>query len=170
MWESTGRWHIVQNLKQIVQRRFSSSSQLLGKLWEPCVPMVTLLIQACLQMGQELAAQSGYWLGYGPETVGWFLAGARDISMDRAFMLTVLAQLTHWIIRNKKSCVHGSLVLHTLEHSRTDQIICIISQPSIHGECKLANSAFHLIGSVVFQCMEYQWTMKVWQKTFYFSF
>jgi hypothetical protein len=34
----------------------------------------------------------------------------------------------------------------------------------------LANNTFYLIGSAVFQCMEYHWTTKVRQKTFYFSF
>jgi hypothetical protein len=34
----------------------------------------------------------------------------------------------------------------------------------------LTNSAFDLIGSAVFQYMEYQRTMKVRKNTFYFSF
>jgi hypothetical protein len=38
------------------------------------------------------------------------------------------------------------------------------------GWLEMANDAFYLIGSAVFQCMEYHWTTKVRQKTFYFSF
>jgi hypothetical protein len=49
---------------------------------------------------------------------------------DRAFMLTVLARLTQFEKRKKSllSCFRGSVVLHTLEHNRTDQIKCIVSQ------------------------------------------
>jgi hypothetical protein len=43
-------------------------------------------------------------------------------------MLTVLARLTLWKTKNKKSYFHGPVVLHTLEHSRTDQIKCIVNQ------------------------------------------
>jgi hypothetical protein len=48
--------------------------------------------------------------------------------MGGAFMLTVLPWLTLLKTKNKKSYFCGSVVLHTLEHSRTDQIKCIISQ------------------------------------------
>jgi hypothetical protein len=38
------------------------------------------------------------------------------------------------------------------------------------GWLELANDAFYLIGSAVFQCMEYHWTRKLRQnKTLYFS-
>jgi hypothetical protein len=35
---------------------------------------------------------------------------------------------------------------------------------------ELANDAFYMIGSAVFQCTEYHWTTKAIQKIFYFSF
>jgi hypothetical protein len=52
---------------------------------------------------------------------------------DGAFMLTVLtmlARLTLWKTKNKSllSYFCGSVVHHTLEHSRTDEIKCIVSQ------------------------------------------
>jgi hypothetical protein len=34
----------------------------------------------------------------------------------------------------------------------------------------MANGAFYLIGSAVFQRLQYHWTTKVRQKTIYFSF
>jgi hypothetical protein len=52
------------------------------------------------------------------------------------------------------------MVLHTLEHSRTDQIVSQF-QPArrcsqLAGWLELTNDAFYLIGSAVFQCVEYQ--------------
>jgi hypothetical protein len=44
-------------------------------------------------------------------------------------MLTILALLTLRKMKNKKSYFCGSVVFHTLEHSRTDQIKCFVSQP-----------------------------------------
>jgi hypothetical protein len=38
------------------------------------------------------------------------------------------------------------------------------------GRLVLSRTSCYLIGSAVFQCMEYRWTTKVRQKTFYFSF
>jgi hypothetical protein len=47
----------------------------------------------------------------------------------RTFMLTALALLTLWKLKNKNvSVFRCSLLLHTLEHSMTDQIQCIVSQ------------------------------------------
>jgi hypothetical protein len=70
-----------------------------------------------------------------------------------------------------------SIVFHALEHSRTNQITCIGSQlqqarhhwPASWGSyLPWADSVYYLIGSAVFQRMEYYWTTKVRQKTFYF--
>jgi hypothetical protein len=50
---------------------------------------------------------------------------------DGAFMLNVLAMLARLTLKktkNKKSNFRGSVVLHVLEHSRADQIKCIVSQ------------------------------------------
>jgi hypothetical protein len=38
------------------------------------------------------------------------------------------------------------------------------------GWLELAKDAFYLIGSAMFQCMEYQWTMKAREKTLFFCF
>jgi hypothetical protein len=49
-------------------------------------------------------------------------------------MLTTLARLTLWEMKNKKSSYfRSSVVLRTPEHSRTDQIRCVVShlQPAI---------------------------------------
>jgi hypothetical protein len=73
----------------------------------------------------------------------------------RTFMLTVLARLTLW----KKT-----------RKSLSQLVDCYA-----HGERNNANNvwladAFYLIGSAVFQCMEYHWTTKVRQKTLFFVF
>jgi hypothetical protein len=94
------------------------------------------------------------------------------------FMLTVLARLTLWTAQSKKSYFRGWEVLNTLEDNRTSQIKCIVSQlqptrrsPQVSGgRLQLANDAFYLAASAVFQCMKHRWTTEVSRKTSNLSF
>jgi DICT domain-containing protein len=61
-------------------------------------------------------------------------------------MLTVLARLTFWKkTKNKKSYFRGSVALHALEHSRTDQINATLakSDQSITGFISQQNTRLH---------------------------
>jgi hypothetical protein len=65
-------------------------------------------------------------------------------------MLIMLAQLTLGKIKSLLSYFRGSVVLHTLEHSRTDQIKCIVSQlveayahhERVVGDCSIGGRLF----------------------------
>jgi hypothetical protein len=110
-----------------------------------------------------------------------FIHGSRGGS----FMLTVLACLTLWKTKNKVLLSwFGGTVYTGTQQNRSDKM-CHLQAPAsqallaswlrltLAASAKLVgygNDEFYLIGSAVLQCMEYQWTTAIRQKTVYFYF
>jgi hypothetical protein len=89
---------------------------------------------------------------------------------QKVFCLTFVVQWysVHWDTAEpiRKKC----LVSQSQSARRSRRAQASTSWLKTLGWLKLANDAFYLIDSAVFQCMEYHWATKVRQKTFYFSF
>jgi hypothetical protein len=81
---------------------------------------------------------------------------ARDIG----FILTVLARLTRWKIKSFLPDFSGSVALHALERSTTDQMKCVVScsQRGALGERtpQMAGSRCAcVVGAAVCGCLQY---------------
>jgi hypothetical protein len=89
-----------------------------------------------------------------------------------AFMLTLLARLT--LLKTKDNFFCQTFVVQWYSThwntGRSRRAYAPTSWLSTPEWLKLANDAFYLISSAVFQCMEYHWTTKSRQKTLFFVF
>jgi hypothetical protein len=126
-------------------------------------------------------APSVPWFNYGPKYYRQYLTSFSEnvwkhLTQGQSIHINCVNCVSPAKTEKQTKCfvlLYDSLVLHTLEHSRMDQIQ--FSQPAKHchmyNECKphiswLAEDAFYMIIYAVFQFMEYHWTTKIRQVIF----
>jgi hypothetical protein len=128
-------------------------------------------VYSLASVGKEIKARNMRWAEYVARIEKW-----NNITRGEAFVFTMsamLAQLTLWKTKNKKSYVfRGSVVLHTLEHSRINQLKCIVatsSQPGARYERKPQIGGWQRLAGWSWLTMHFIWSVllcsSVWNTT-----